>query len=63
MGAYRCDEQVGSVADEAAKLAARSQVESAVADVASFAGQLATGKTPSADAVNAAVTAAMGVSA
>ena len=48
---------------DAAKLAARSQVESAVADVASFAGQLATGKTPSPDAVNAAVTEAMGVSA
>jgi F-type H+-transporting ATPase subunit b len=48
---------------DAAKLAARSQVESAVADVASFAGQLATGKTPSAEAVNAAVAEAMGVSA
>jgi len=48
---------------DAAKLAARSHVESAVADVASFAGQLATGKTPSTEAVNAAVAEAMGVSA
>ena len=48
---------------DAAKLAARSHVESAVADVASFAGQLATGKTPSPDAVNAAVAEAMGVPA
>jgi F-type H+-transporting ATPase subunit b len=48
---------------DAAKLAARSHVESAVAEVASFAGQLATGKAPSSDAVNAAVAEAMGVSA
>jgi F-type H+-transporting ATPase subunit b len=61
----RIAEQRAAAAAEvdAAKLAARSHVESAVADVASFAGQLATGKAPSPDAVNAAVTEAMGVSA
>jgi F-type H+-transporting ATPase subunit b len=58
------DKRSAAAADvEAAKLAARSHVESAVADVASFAGQLATGKTPSAAAVQAAVTEAMGVTA
>jgi F-type H+-transporting ATPase subunit b len=58
------DKRSAAAADvEAAKLAARSHVESAVADVASFAGQLATGKTPSAAAVHAAVTEAMGVTA
>ena len=58
------DKRAAAAADvDAAKLAARSHVESAVADVASFAGQLATGKTPSPDAVNAAVAEAMGVSA
>jgi F-type H+-transporting ATPase subunit b len=48
---------------EAARAAARGQVESAVADVASQIAQLATGKTPSADVVDAAVADAMGVSA
>jgi F-type H+-transporting ATPase subunit b len=44
---------------EAAKAAARTQVEAAVGEVASLAGQLATGKTPSPDAVSAAVHDAM----
>jgi F-type H+-transporting ATPase subunit b len=58
------EKRAAAAADvDAAKLAARSHVESAVADVASFAGQLATGKTPSTEAVNAAVAEAMGVSA
>jgi F-type H+-transporting ATPase subunit b len=58
------DKRAAAAADvDAAKLAARSHVESAVADVASFAGQLATGKAPSTEAVNAAVAEAMGVSA
>ena len=50
---------------EAAKAAARGQVEAAVGEVAALAGQLATGKTPSPDAVSTAVHEAMnqGVSA
>ena len=58
------DKRAAAAAEvDAAKLAARSHVESAVADVASFAGELATGKTPSTEAVRAAVAEAMGVSA
>ena len=58
------EKRAAAAADvEAAKLAARSHVESAVAEVASFAGQLATGKTPAPEAVSAAVAEAMGVSA
>ena len=48
---------------EAAKQASRGDVESAVADVSAHIATLATGKTPSADAVRAAVAEAMGVSA
>jgi F-type H+-transporting ATPase subunit b len=47
------------VAAARAEAAARTQVEAAVGEVASLAGQLATGKTPSADAVSAAVHDAM----
>ena len=58
------DKRAAAAAEvDAAKLAARSHVESAVAEVASFAGELATGKAPSTEAVRAAVAEAMGVSA
>ena len=45
---------------EAAKQAARGQVESAVADVSARLGELATGRRPSDDVVRAAVAQAMG---
>ncbi len=48
---------------DAARQAASSQVAAAVSDVAARAGELATGKAPSADVVTAAVNASMGVNA
>ena len=45
---------------EAAKQAARGQVESAVADVSARLGELATGRRPSDDVVRGAVAQAMG---
>jgi F-type H+-transporting ATPase subunit b len=52
-----------AAAVEAAKQASRGDVESAVADLSAHIATLATGRTPSADVVSAAVSDAMGVSA
>ena len=60
MNARIAEKRAAAAAEvEAAKAAARSQVEAAVGEVAALAGQLATGKAPSADAVSAAVHDAM----